>query len=96
MDLRLLACDILYADGLVIEVTIKQSPTLAVGGRCGSLMGESAQSMLAKWVLPLASNTAEGGPQPIVPKKKGRGGRPRSHAACTILAEDLRKAVAKR
>jgi hypothetical protein len=49
--------------------------------------------MIAKWVLPLSANTASGGPQPVVPKKKGRGGRPRSHAACIILAEDLRQAI---
>lgn len=49
--------------------------------------------MLAKWVLPMSANTPNGGPQPVVPKKKGRGGRPRSHAACVILAQDLRQAI---
>ena len=62
-------------------------------GRCGDVACEAAADMMAKWVLPLAANTVNGGPQPSIPKKKGRGGRPRSHAACIILAEDLRKAI---
>ncbi|KAL0054979.1 hypothetical protein WJX82_005407 [Trebouxia sp. C0006] len=61
--------------------------------RCGDLTCPAAMEMIAKWVLPLSANTASGGPQPVVPKKKGRGGRPRSHAACIILAEDLRQAI---
>ena len=61
--------------------------------RCGDLTCQAASDMIAIWVLPLSANTANGGPQPVVPKKKGRGGRPRSHAACIILAEDLRKAI---
>ncbi|DBA97354.1 TPA: hypothetical protein ACH3X1_015089 [Trebouxia sp. C0004] len=61
--------------------------------RCGDLTCPAAMEMIAKWVLPLSANTASGGPQPVVPKKKGRGGRPRSHAACIILADDLHRAI---